>query len=83
MAMLYGTTEFTLLSPDVLLVTRTYLDQQVHVALNRSGVAQPMDLASLTPDDGQDAPALVYLAGQESTTELEPFGAVAFEIDTH
>jgi hypothetical protein len=42
-----------------------------------------MDLASLTPDDGQDAPALVYLAGQESTTELEPFGAVAFEIDTH
>ena len=83
MAMLYGTTEFNLLSPDVLLVTRTYLDQQVHVALNRSGVAQPMDLASLTPDDGQDAPALVYLAGQESTTELEPFGAVAFEIDTH
>ena len=26
-----------LLSPQVLLVTRTYLDQQVHVALNRSG----------------------------------------------
>jgi glycosidase len=83
MAMLYGTTEFTLLSPDVLLVTRTYLDQQVHVALNRSGVAQPIDLTSLAPAGGQNPHVLVYLAGQESTSLLEPFGAVAFEIDTH
>ena len=82
MAMLYGTTEFTLLSPEVLLVTRTYLDQQVHVALNRSGAPQSLDLTSLAPEDGQEAPALVYLAGQESATALEPYGAVAFEIDT-
>ena len=82
LAMLYGTTEFTLLSPEVLLVTRTYLDQQVHVALNRSGAPQSLDLTSLAPEDGQEAPALVYLAGQESATALEPYGAVAFEIDT-
>ena len=82
MAMLYGTTEFTLLSPEVLLVTRTYLDQQVHVALNRSGAPQSLDLTSLAPEDGQEAPVLVYLAGQESATTLEPYGAVAFEIDT-
>ena len=83
MAMLYGTTEFTMLSPEVLLVTRTYLDQQVHVVMNRSGASQPLDLKLLAPQDGQEAPALVYLAGQESTTVLEPYGAVAFEIDTH
>ena len=82
MAMLYGTTEFTLLSPEVLLVTRTYLDQQVHVALNRSGAPQSLDLTSLAPEDGHEAPFLVYLAGQESATTLEPYGAVAFEIDT-
>ena len=82
LAMLYGTTEFTLLSPEVLLVTRTYLDQQVHVALNRSGAPQTLDLTSLAPEDGQEAPTLVYLAGQESATALEPYGAVAFEIDT-
>ena len=82
MAMLYGTTEFTLLSPEVLLVTRTYLDQQVHVALNRSGAPQSLDLTSLAPEDGHGAPVLVYLAGQESATTLEPYGAVAFEIDT-
>ena len=83
MAMLYGTTKFTLLNPEVLLVTRTYLDQQVHVAMNRSGVSQPLDFRSLAPEDGQEAPALVYLAGQESTTAIEPYGAVAFKIDTH
>ena len=82
MAMLYGTTEFTLLNPEVLLVTRTYLDQQVHVALNRSGVTQPLDLTSLALGDGREADALVYLAGQEAMTALEPYGAVAFEIDT-
>ena len=82
MALLYGTTEFTLLSPEVLLVTRTYLDQQVHVALNRSGAPQSLDLTSLAPEDGHEAPFLVYLAGQESATTLEPYGAVAFEIDT-
>ena len=80
--MLYGTTEFTLLNPEVLLVTRTYLDQQVHVALNRSGVTQPLDLTSLALGDGREADALVYLAGQEAMTALEPYGAVAFEIDT-